>query len=81
MITNELMDKYTRLFPEDRIFCSEDLGSVCIRMKNGELLVEPDDETEASFLDRLNRCIEKGVNLFHEEWEKIEIFYNDDEDY
>ena len=41
--------------------------------ETGKHYAAPDDETAAGMLDRINRSIQVGRNLFYEEWEPIEI--------
>lgn len=38
--------------------------------------VAPDRETPARFIDRIQRSIQAGRNLFFEEWESVEIDTN-----
>lgn len=59
--------KYREQYPEDG--CAYLEPSNFVFVDNGEkVLLNPRDETDEIFLDRLERSKRAGRNLFYEEW-------------
>ena len=71
MISITVWKQYKAEFPSDHISYTA-LDDI-VRIQHGkESWIEPEGETEDTFLDRIVRSKKTGRNLFCEEWDKEE---------
>ncbi len=77
-ISDMIMKQYYDTYPEDDIGIEENSGGrISIYSPNtGKNYLQPRNETEETFIDRIERSRQTGRNLFYEEWETFE--YEDD---
>lgn len=80
MISIENIALYREQFATNRCaYLEPDLFMrIGIEDENGDTHIQPKDETDEIFLDRLERSKAAGRNLFFEEWEKFEFEYDPD---
>ena len=70
MISSKCWLKYMELFKTSSpMFYHANDGSLMIEA-DGRTLIQPENETDESFMERLNRCT-KEHNVFLEEWEEF----------
>ena len=70
MISSKCWLKYMELFKTSSpMFYHVNDGSLMIEA-DGRTLIQPENETDESFMERLNRCT-KEHNVFLEEWEEF----------
>lgn len=70
MLSEKSIIEYKKRFPKDLCFFMEPDNHIAVsKSKNSPVYISSLQETDETFLDRLNRSIEKGKNLFYEEWE------------
>lgn len=70
MISEKCIEEYLKMFPEHIVFYMEPGDLVCIS-DGFDDVVQPFDETDATFMERLRRC-NKRKNVFFDEWERAE---------
>lgn len=68
------LNAYHAQYPKDSCCFGEPSGHCLIGYgkKQEKTVIEPEGETVATFLDRLERSKKSGRNLFYEEWEPFE---------
>lgn len=72
MLTDTCIEKYREQYPLDDCFYGEPNDLIMISNDENVTVIQPIDETEAVFLDRLERSKKAGKNLFFEEWNRFE---------
>ena len=76
-ISRNAIIAYRERFPNDYCCYEEPSGFIFITPEGSDIsYLQPYEETEDQFLDRLNRSVAAGRNLFPEEWP--ELVYKDD---
>lgn len=73
-LSHHAISVYARAFPDDDCGyeeLTEGLFSICTADATASV-IQPEDETEDAFLDRIERSRKAGRNLFYEEWPKHE---------
>ncbi len=79
-ISDKCLYLYADQYPDDGLILEESTGGVLItRSDKDGSYIQPIDETNESFVDRIERSKTLGRNLFYSEWEHFE--YDDDADY
>ena len=75
MLSESCLDAYSALYPDSFIGYEEpgDLVIIDIGIKS---FIQPIDETDESFMERLNRCT-PDENVFLKEWPENKTDYND----
>lgn len=77
-IPHESIEKYLELYAEDSCGYGEPSDRVLI--EHGErCVIQPREETNEVFLDRIERCRKTGENLFLKEWPEFQ--YDEEVDY
>lgn len=78
MIKLENILKYREHFGTNRCFYLEPdaWARVFVEDSNGNSYIQPKEENDEGFLDRLERSKQAGENLFFKEWEKNTIEFN-----
>lgn len=71
MLSVECLRSYHNQFPEDECGYNEPGSGVMISHKD-KLYIEPENETDRTFMERLKRCRSVGQNLFYREWDSFE---------
>ena len=72
MISPESMHKYKEVFGTRCVYHEPGYGEVWVKdAETGKAYISPIDETDEIFLDRINRSIKAGRNLFYEEWKRL----------
>ena len=78
MISDHARNLYEEVFPDcyfGRNYCiGYTTGSYDKSVNGGKEYVMPYDETEESFIDRIERSKQAGRNLFFEEWEEAKPY-------
>lgn len=75
-LSDRCLEAYWKQYPKGTCSRGEPGEAVFVSAK-GKTYIQPDDETEDSFLDRLKRSKDQGENLFFSEWPQVP---EDDED-
>ncbi len=83
MITSDCILKYQEQFNTYQCAYYEPSTPplVFIEDSNGKAYIQPENETDEIFLDRLERSITAGENLFFKEWDKLNDLPSDLLDY
>lgn len=69
IISRECLQAYREAFPESDCFYGEPSSLVVVQETDSEEAhIQPESETEAQFLGRIQRSKSEGRNLFYEEW-------------
>lgn len=70
-LKDECIDAYWEQYPEESCVRGEP-GDELIVSVNETDYIQPNNETNEMFMNRLERSKERGKNLFAEEWERFE---------
>lgn len=79
MLSDKCIDIYEEQYPEDDCGYGEPGDKILISDNKGHLVIEPENETDETFMERLKRSKECGRNLFYEEW--VPFKYKDGVEY
>jgi hypothetical protein len=72
LISHKAIDAYRKVFPGDNCAYGEPGSLVFVEPEGSDdAYLQPCDETEAIFLDRIERSRKAGRNLFCEEWPRF----------
>ena len=81
-ISWEAMGKYYDTFKDAEAgYLVPDGKVVVVNPNTGESYIPYEDETEEKFLDRINRSVKAGRNLFFEEWQENDEQFDPDVEY
>lgn len=73
MISTKCIFKYREQYPDDSCFFGEPgFGVIIESAVSNKAFISPFDETNETFLDRLNRSQKNGHNYFYDEWKPFE---------
>ena len=74
-LSDKCVELYRDQYPED--CCGFLVPGCCFKIENEDAMyIQPENENDELFIDRLKRSKMAGRNLFYEEWETFE--YDDD---
>lgn len=77
MLSTNSIKKYRDFAPDDDCYYLEPSNNVAIvDKKSGITYISPDDETDSTFNERLERSKQSGKNYFFEEWEEYVLDNN-----
>lgn len=72
MISEDAIMRYREAFPESDCFYGEPSEYVIVTFgSDAPSHIQPEDETEKQFLERIERSKQAGKNLFEEEWPEL----------
>lgn len=67
MISASCVFEYRKQYPDDRCFFSEP-GSFVIIENKGQNFINPPDEDDKTFIERLEKSKKHNHNYFYDEW-------------
>lgn len=70
-LNDACMFAYRKQYPRDACGFDEGTGYMAIEHRD-TVYAQPEDETNESFMERLERGRQEGRNLFYEEWPELQ---------
>ena len=78
ILSEKCLNLYREQYPDD--YCGFQMPTGMFMIESEDTCyIQPETETDETFMDRIDRSRNQGRNLFYEEWETFE--YDDDTEY